>query len=96
MPSIVLRLYVVMSLPHSKEIVEQVRQILDAELAKHYTLKVFNVESDIRQAERDNILAVPALLRVEPKPVKKIIGDISDRDHLLSALDLPSKKGAKA
>ena len=39
-------------------------------------------------AEEDKILATPTLSKVLPPPVRKIIGDLSDREKVLIGLDL--------
>ena len=39
-------------------------------------------------ADEDKILATPSLSKVLPQPVHKIFGDLSDRENLLSELDL--------
>jgi circadian clock protein KaiB len=39
-------------------------------------------------AEEDKILATPTLAKVLPPPVRKIIGDLSDRQKVLIGLDL--------
>jgi circadian clock protein KaiB len=39
-------------------------------------------------AEEDKILATPTLAKVLPPPVRKIIGDLSDREKVLIGLDL--------
>lgn len=90
---VMLKLYVVKSLPSSERVIRNVRELLESGMKNRYVLKVIDIESDPRQAERDNILAAPALLRVEPKPEKKIIGDLSNRGSLFSALDLPLDEG---
>ena len=51
------------------------------------------------KADEDGIFATPTLVRVEPKPVKKIMGDLSDRRMVLEKLELikgkSSEKNAK-
>ena len=39
-------------------------------------------------AEEDKILATPTLAKILPPPVRRIIGDLSDRDRVLIGLDL--------
>ena len=39
-------------------------------------------------AEEDKILATPTLAKILPPPVRRIIGDLSDRQRVLIGLDL--------
>jgi circadian clock protein KaiB len=89
--SIVLKLYIFKSQPSSEQIVKKLTEMFDGSVKGRFALKVIDIEEDPEQAERDNILAAPALVRVHPKPVKKVIGDLSNRAHLFAALDLPLK-----
>jgi circadian clock protein KaiB len=51
-------------------------------------LKVIDVLKNPQLAEEDKILATPTLSKVLPPPVRKIIGDLSDREKVLIGLDL--------
>ena len=53
-----------------------------------YALKVIDVLQNPQLAEEDKILATPTLSKVLPPPVRKIIGDLSDREKVLIGLDL--------
>jgi circadian clock protein KaiB len=53
-----------------------------------YALKVIDVLKNPQLAEEDKILATPTLAKVLPPPVRKIIGDLSDREKVLIGLDL--------
>ena len=41
-------------------------------------------------AENEKILATPTLVRVLPPPLRKVIGDLSNREKVLLGLDLVS------
>ena len=41
-----------------------------------------------RNKAEDKILATPTLAKILPPPVRKIIGDLSDREKVLIGLDL--------
>jgi circadian clock protein KaiB len=57
-------------------------------LGDEYVLEVINVSDDPLTAETEKILATPTLIKYEPLPVKRIIGDISDTDFVLQKLVL--------
>lgn len=62
--------------------------ILEQEFQGVYALKVIDVLKNPQLAEEDKILATPTLAKILPPPVRKIIGDLSDREKVLIGLDL--------
>jgi len=62
--------------------------ILEQEFEGVYALKVIDVLKNPQLAEEDKISATPTLAKILPPPVRKIIGDLSDRDRVLIGLDL--------
>jgi len=64
------------------------REILENEFKGVYALKVIDVLKQPQLAEEDKILATPTLAKILPPPVRKIIGDLSDREKVLIGLDL--------
>ncbi len=61
---------------------------IEEEFQGVYALKVIDVLKNPQLAEEDKILATPTLAKVLPPPVRKIIGDLSDREKVLIGLDL--------
>ena len=51
-------------------------------------MKVIDVLKNPQLAEEDKILATPTLSKILPPPVRRIIGDLSDRERVLIGLDL--------
>ena len=64
------------------------KNILEQEFQGVYALKVIDVLKNPQLAEEDKILATPTLAKILPPPVRKIIGDLSDREKVLIGLDL--------
>jgi circadian clock protein KaiB len=64
------------------------RNILENEFKGVYALKVIDVLKNPQLAEEDKILATPTLSKILPPPVRRIIGDLSDRERVLIGLDL--------
>ena len=52
------------------------------EVDRYYDIDRLNAK------EKDKILATPTLAKILPPPVRKIIGDLSDREKVLIGLDL--------
>jgi circadian clock protein KaiB len=89
-----LRLYVAGHTPKSQHALANLRKICDEHLAGRYQLEVVDLLENPALARGDQILALPALVRQLPPPVKKIIGDFSSAERVLVGLDLrPLKKG---
>lgn len=83
-----LRLYVTGLTPKSEKIIQNIRQLLEEQFSSDYSLKIVDVFESPELAEHDKILATPTLIKVTPAPVKRIIGDFSNRDMVLAGLDL--------
>jgi circadian clock protein KaiB len=89
-----LRLYVAGQTVKSVQALANLRQICEEHLAGRYQLEVVDLLENPALARGDQILALPALVRQLPPPVKKIIGDFSSAERVLVGLDLrPMKKG---
>jgi circadian clock protein KaiB len=78
----VLKLYVAGNTPNSVRALRTLKNILEEEFKGVYVLK------NPQLAEEDKILATPTLSKVLPLPIRKIIGDLSDREKVLIGLDL--------
>ncbi|HCF30404.1 MAG TPA: circadian clock protein KaiB [Cyanobacteria bacterium UBA11049] len=84
----VLKLYIAGNTPNSIRALRTLRNILEQEFQGVYALKVIDVLKNPQLAEEDKILATPTLSKILPPPVRKIIGDLSDRERILIGLDL--------
>ncbi len=84
----VLRLFVAGTTPGSVQAVENLREICDAHLAGRYELEVIDVYQQPELARDEQVLAVPTLLKKLPPPIRRILGDLSDRERVLIGLDL--------
>jgi len=89
-----LRLYVAGRTAKSVLALANLKRICEEHLAGRYQLEVVDLLDNPALARGDQILALPALVRQLPPPVKKIIGDFSNAERVLVGLDLrPMKKG---
>ena len=84
----ILKLYVAGDTPNSMRALNTLREILESEFKGVYALKVIDVLKSPQLAEEDKILATPTLSKILPPPVRRIIGDLSDREKVLIGLDL--------
>jgi circadian clock protein KaiB len=84
----ILKLYVAGNTPNSIRALKTLNNILEEDFQGVYALKVIDVLKNPQLAEEDKILATPTLSKILPPPVRKIIGDLSDRERVLIGLDL--------
>jgi len=84
----VLRLYVAGIAPRVGRTVESVRAVCLEHLDGRFDLQVIDVYQQPALAKGDQIIAMPTLVKTLPLPVRRIIGDMSDRDRLLVDLGL--------
>lgn len=84
----ILKLYVAGNTPNSLRALRTLKNILEQDFQGIYNLKVIDVIKNPQLAEEDKILATPTLAKVLPLPVRKVIGDLSDREKVLIGLNL--------
>lgn len=83
-----LRLYVAGMTPTSQAAVANLREVCETELAGRYELEVIDVYQQPTLAEGEQIVAAPTLVKLLPPPVRRLVGDMSDRERVLVGLDL--------
>ncbi len=81
-----LKLYIVDETRKSMKPLSDLEAILEAELEGQYTLEVIDVLENPQKAIEDKVFATPTLVKLHPPPVKKIIGDMSTKERLLTEL----------
>ena len=83
-----LRLYVAGQTARSLTALANLRHICESHLAGRYRIEVIDLLEQPHLAAGDQILAVPALVRRLPPPMKRIIGNLSSTERVLVGLDL--------
>jgi circadian clock protein KaiB len=87
-----LKLYVTGSTPRAERAIANLKRLCEEELDGCYALEVIDVLEHPHLAEDDRILATPALIKQLPPPLRRVIGDLSDRDKVLLGLDLRARR----
>jgi len=83
-----LRLYVAGQTPKALTALTNLKKICEEQLKGKYSIEVIDLLINPKLGNEDQILALPTLVRKLPVPVRKIIGDLSDRERVLVGLDL--------
>jgi circadian clock protein KaiB len=84
----VLRLYIAGMTSRSSRAVENVRAICEELLHGRYDLEVVDIYQQPSLAKGEQILAAPTLIKKLPAPLRRVIGDMSNRERVLLGLDL--------
>jgi len=84
----VLRLYVTGMTPRSTEAIKNLQAICDEYLEGRYDLDVIDLYQQPALAKGEQIVAAPTLIRKLPLPMRRLVGDMSRREHVLMGLDL--------
>lgn len=87
-PFHVLRLYIAGPTPQSTRAIVNTRKICESYLKNRYSLEVVDIRILPEAARRDQIIAVPTLVKAEPLPLRRFIGDLSDTSRILAAMGL--------
>jgi circadian clock protein KaiB len=88
-----LKLYLTGRTPRSQQAIDNLRGLLEEQFAEQYELEVIDVLENPQLAEDDKILATPTVIRGLPAPVRRVVGDLSNRDQVLLGLDLTPISG---
>ena len=83
-----LRLYVAGDSPKSKIALENLTRLCERHLTNNYHIEVVDLRKKPELARIDEILAVPTLIRKVPEPMKRVIGDLSNAERAIMALEL--------
>ena len=92
----VLRLYVTGMTPRSARAVKNLQAICDEYLVGRYDLEVIDIYQQPVLTRGEQIIAAPTLIKKLPLPMRRIIGDMSNRDRVLLGLDLVMASGQAA
>lgn len=83
-----LRLYVAGQTPRSITALANLRKLCDQYMRGRHTIEVIDLGARPELARQDQIVAIPTLVRKLPVPIRKIIGDLSNTERALVALEV--------
>jgi circadian clock protein KaiB len=91
MNNYILKLYISGDSPRAQAAIANLRRICEEDLAGRYTLEIVDVLKNPDAAESDKILATPTLVKRLPPPLRRVIGDLSDKDKVLLGLEVRTR-----
>jgi circadian clock protein KaiB len=89
-----LRLFIAGSSPRSRRAVENLRRICSTHLEGRFDLEIVDIYQQPQLASESQVVAAPTLLRIEPLPLRRIIGDLSNEALVLRGLDVDAAPSA--
>lgn len=84
----VLRLYVAGASARSARAITNIRRICDEHLEGHHDLEVVDICQHPGLAKGEQIVAAPTLIKTQPLPTRRFVGDMSQPERILLGLGL--------
>jgi len=89
-PRYKLRLCITGTTSLSARAIVNVRKICEEHLHGQYELEVIDLIEHPEVAAREQVIAAPTLVKSEPPPTRRFIGDMSQSERILRGLGLPA------
>jgi len=87
----VLRLFITGASPNSLRAIANTKAICETHLKGKYQLEITDVYQQPLIAQREQVIALPMLMKISPSPVRRLLGDMSDTEKVLKGLGLLSE-----
>jgi circadian clock protein KaiB len=84
----VLRLFVTGASANSLKAISNLKQICEKHIKGKYSLEIIDVYQEKALAESEQIIALPLLIKTQPLPQRRFIGDMSDETKVLRGLGI--------
>ncbi|SKA82682.1 circadian clock protein KaiB [Prosthecobacter debontii] len=84
----VLKLYVTGTTPRAAQAVASIRTLCEEYLRGRYDLEVIDIYQQPGAAAVEQIIAAPTLIKQEPAPARRIVGNLGDKDKILLSLNI--------
>jgi circadian clock protein KaiB len=82
------QLYVTGILPNSARAIKNLRAICEQYLKGRYELEIIDIYQQRSLAVKEDIIVIPVMIKKFPLPEIRLIGDLSNTQSVLEALDL--------
>lgn len=84
----ILKLYIAGQTPRSIKALENLKKICEEAIPGQYKIELIDLTANPQLAATDQILAVPTVVRKLPVPIRKLIGDLSNKEKVLVGLNI--------
>lgn len=86
-----LSLYIAGASVNSSRAIVNLRAICETYLKDNYTLKIIDVHQEKSLASREQLIALPLLVKSRPLPERRLIGDMSETEKVLRGLGISAE-----
>ena len=83
-----LRLYITGQTPRSAASIRNLRDVCDEFLEGRFELQVIDLYQRPELAKEAQVVAAPTLIKRLPLPLRRLVGDLSNKSEVLLGLDL--------
>ena len=83
-----LRLFISGSTTRSTRAIENMRRICEENIADRYDLEIVDVYEHPEATQELQVVATPTLIKLLPEPLRRIIGDLSNKERVLAGLNI--------
>jgi circadian clock protein KaiB len=88
LPEFQLTLFVTGGSPNSVRAINNLMVICEQYLRGRYELEVIDVYQRPEMAKQEQIIALPTLIKKQPGPLRRLVGDMSDTSKVLRGLGI--------
>jgi len=83
-----LRLYITGQTPRSAASIRNLREVCDEFLEGRFELQIIDLYQQPELAKQAQVVAAPTLIKKLPLPLRRLVGDLSNKNEVLLGLDL--------
>jgi circadian clock protein KaiB len=83
-----LRLYVAGESPESLAALNNLKTLCEAHVSGRYRIEIIDLLKTPQLSREDQIVAVPTAVRMLPRPMRRVIGDLANTQRALVGLQL--------
>ena len=83
-----LQLFISGSTARSQRAIANMLRICEQHLKGRYDYQVIDVYQNPEATRELQVIATPTLVKLRPQPLRRIVGDLSDEERVLSGLNL--------
>jgi len=87
----ILRLFVAGITPKSERAIRSVKEVCEQYLKGRYDLEIVDIYQRPETLKEDQVVVAPTLIKRLPEPLRRLIGDMTDREKILVGLNLKVK-----
>ena len=84
----ILRLYVAGSTPRSLQAISNLKRFCEENLPDEYQLEIIDIYKNPEAVREEDIIAAPTLIKKLPAPLRRFVGDLSNKEKLLVGMGL--------